>query len=365
MSHLLLYQRMPNQVFDAFCGDLTVWVNSCPQRIHKLDALKASLEASDLTRVGWEIISSKEIIPWSKTIEEWCDWWKTAASKGKQWVLRIEDDVLVSPHIIWNTATWPALREPDFGVGLLFTFDHLIENLGGVGLLPNGVCYSKGQSFAGGQAQLIRSDLVPKIIDWLWANHKTSPIMAGWNWQEWFDVGITTAATLLGKRTYLHVPSLVNTGELSDISEASPGVRDHRANRTWKPDWKRGVEDTKEFMSEMMLLGVRTRWAVLQPTAGQFVVKEVLTPAGMAGNATSCTINGRGCVLRTSCIYDTQQSALRAAAVQGDGTRSVVVAMEKISSSTNQPAPKRVETQVVIAPQPAPEPVYRSRRRRF
>jgi hypothetical protein len=269
-----------------------------------------SLKASDLAEVGWSVCSAGEgatPYPWEKTIDWWLERW-LKMSKGSDWVLRLEDDIVVGRYIGHNLTTWPAIKEPDFGMGLGFVFDGVVRDLGGVEFLPNKVVRAKARSFSGGQAQLMPSHLIPGLVDWISHHRNVDGIIQDAN-PVWFDTGITAALSALGYRTYLHVPSVVCTGSLSTTSAASNCERlDHNANRTWLADWERPSDYEKEFLSEMMLQGKRTRWAVL----GDKSIVECSTPANLDPVAGPVTIHGHVGVLKSSCLYDSSAAARQA-----------------------------------------------------
>jgi hypothetical protein len=291
--------------------NLTVWVHTCPQRIERMTETLESLEASDLAGIGWQICSAGEgstPYPWPKTVEWWMDHWLEMAKLG-DWVLRIEDDVVVYPHIGHNLATWPAINEPDFGIGLGFVFDFAVRDLGGIEFLPNKVVRSKATAFAGGQVQLMPSSIIPQLVAHLRERMRTDERLPGPG-PIWFDSIITQELYNLGKRTYLHVPSVARAGSLSTESSASLCERyDHYANRTAAPDWKRPDDYELEFLAESLLCDKRTRWAVL----GDGSVVKCITPALLDPLAGPVTINGTPLVLRSSCLYDTSTAAYLAA----------------------------------------------------
>jgi len=294
----------------SLLSNLVVWVHTCPQRKSSLDETLASIDQSDLPI--YRVLSAGEHgkpYSWTATIEWWLDRWLEMAALG-EWVLRLEDDVIVSKHIRHNLETWPAILEPDFGMGIGFIFDWLVRDLGGIEFLPNKVVRSKAVAWAGGQAQLMPSRVTTQIVPLLRSNLHSANRSAKPS-AVWLDTIITQELTRNKYRTYLHVPSLVRTSSLSTISVASVCARsDHYATKTWLGDWIRPKDQEEEFQSEVLLCGKRTRWAVLNDGT----VHRVSTPANLDPVAGPVTINGRLGVLRSSCLHDSSRAAYAAAA---------------------------------------------------
>jgi hypothetical protein len=289
--------------------NLVVWIHTCPQRLNRIGETTASLDASDIAEISGNICvagTGSKPYSWPETIDWWMEHWIAMAKLG-DWVLRLEDDIIVNPYIGHNLATWPAIRERDFGMGLGFVMDDILRDLGGLEFLPNKVVRSKARSTPGGQAQLMPSRLIPQTIDWVRAHRYT---LEGCNIDcpAWFDTGITRALTELGYRTYLHVPSIVRTNAVSDESVASKCHREHHAHRTWLENWKRPEDYEEEFQAEVLLKDYRTRWAV----TGDGTIIKCKSPARLDPVASLVTINGRGCAFQSSSLYDSQAEAYAA-----------------------------------------------------
>jgi hypothetical protein len=150
-------------------------------------------------------------------------------------ILRLEDDVIVNEHILHNVSTWPALDKPDFGMGLLFNWD------GQWPPLPqsqrwhfDGSLRRLDLDLAGAQAQVFRASFVPKMI---------SQIS---NAQRWHPPGelvyekASRATRLAGKYVYLHRPSLVNCHVGCVMSADGCKHGGHFSRKTWHPTWRRG-----------------------------------------------------------------------------------------------------------------------------
>lgn len=336
-----------------FIRNLAVWVHTCPQREKSLEETLQSLHQSDIP--SWEVFSAGKNgkpLSWHDTLLWWLDRWLDM-SKRADWVLRLEDDIVVGKFIGHNFATWPAINESDFGMGLGFVFDSTVRDNCGIEFLSNGVVRAKAKGFAAGQAQLMRSDviqeLVPKLQDVLTSDklppgyHPESPV--------WFDVGITEQLYRLGYRTYLHIPSIVRTGTLSTTSVASNCERsDHYAHKTWRgADWKR-PPDSREVDAEIILRGTRTRWAVLN--TGSIVACS--TPANLDPKATPVTINGRFCVMRSDALFDSYEEASRRQPVKESDHLATKTTPASEQPNSNRLVRGKISTEALALKEPVP-----------
>ena len=96
-------------------SDVTVFVQTCPERDAHIAPTLESLRQSD---AEFKVLRQPED---QRHCRFFLDVLREMASVNTRWVIRLEDDVLVSKHLVHNFLSWPALREPDFGVGWLFT----------------------------------------------------------------------------------------------------------------------------------------------------------------------------------------------------------------------------------------------------
>ncbi len=96
--------------------DVTVFVQTCPQRREIVKATMASLERSDASGhiVVMEHPEGVEKCRFYRTILE------AMAQSSSGHVIRCEDDIIVNRHLLHNYLTWPALRNPLFGCGWLY-----------------------------------------------------------------------------------------------------------------------------------------------------------------------------------------------------------------------------------------------------
>lgn len=288
---------------------LYVWVHTCPQRIHSLDALMGSLASSD---VGEFDLRCHEIgLPWEKIkiwwAEQWTDVAAQAKERGAKFVLRLEDDIVVGRHLVHNVVSWPALELPDFGVGLLYLDDSMIEQLSGLEVeAQTGAMRTTLDHAAFAQAQVVPTELCETLASRsLRATEALRRTRVAVDLD--FDCGFTHVAHHLGKRMYFHVPSLVQTTELSNRSELTEQIaRSHTARRTWKPDWRRPDGRLRDVEAEH-LWGYETRWAVLNDGGSGFVSPVRCTP-----NPTEPQLvnwQGRSIVMSPERLFATPEAA--------------------------------------------------------
>jgi hypothetical protein len=276
-----------------------------------LGELRASLEASDVgkfyVRCHLEGLTPPEITEW--WLAQWSEVAECAAEAGASHVLRLEDDVVVNPHLAHNVATWPGLRLDDFGVGLLFVDDSLLTQLTGFEVdTATGAMRSKMDNLSCGQAQLVATELIPKLV----AEYPAAKAQLYHRWGHDrerldFDAAFTHAAHRLGRRLFVHVPSLVQTSALSASSVLSPdGKQRHSAKRTWRDDWRRPDGRVRDVEPEH-LWGYETRWTVLND-GDRGEVAAVRSPPNPQGPQLVSWEN-RSLMLRSEALFATRAEA--------------------------------------------------------
>ncbi len=203
--------------------DIYAYVHTCPPRDEARAETLASLDRSDaegryrIEREPEGAIAFAHHVAAFERAEKACQ-----GADGARLVLRLEDDVIVNEHILHNLSTWPALREPDFGVGWLFlpTAVEGAENdmvgrgpvTGEQRWLGPRLCSSLGQVWrADDFSDFLRAlrrnpDVIRNVA------HRSSPPNCA------FD--LTTSMTVwgMGRSIYLHRPPLVSFGKASAVS---------------------------------------------------------------------------------------------------------------------------------------------------
>lgn len=210
---------------------IEVVIQTCPDREEAFAATVASLQASD---VGADYFAYRHP-PGSTLNNFFFGLLELMAHSSADYVIRLEDDVFVNKHIIANVRRWPALQEPDFGAGWLFT--------------PSGVMgpswYSCHRMTKSGEmwrsklpmhssvAYMFPTKLLPRIIEELGKLEKEyeGALM---------DLGVSTAVHRAGYKCFLHQPSLVEhnvkiTSTMGHTYDAGVGT----AGGLFRPDWRR------------------------------------------------------------------------------------------------------------------------------
>jgi hypothetical protein len=288
---------------------LYVWVHTCPQRVDHIGQLLDSLAESDVDR--FDVRCHEPGLSWSQIGKWWVEQWeeagKKATGRGAALVLRLEDDVVVNRHLEHNVSSWPAVRLPDFGVGSLFLEDSLIARLAPFEVdTQTGAMRTHLDRLAFGQAQVVPAEQCGLFARTAFAATEALR-RAGTASESEFDCGLTRAAHDYGKRTYLHVPSLVQTTALSGESILDRNAsRAHSASRTWKSDWRRDDRSARDVEAEH-LWGYETRWAVLNDGGKGFVVPVRCTPNPTEPEVVSC--QGRSLIMTPERLLPTPEAA--------------------------------------------------------
>lgn len=104
--------------------NLLVWIHSCPARRHTRQAVARSLEASDVACFEMREAPDHHRAGRRAVMR----WWRAQLIEQAKYpddtvIVRLEDDILVNPHLAHNVLHWPALTASDFGIGSLFMTD--------------------------------------------------------------------------------------------------------------------------------------------------------------------------------------------------------------------------------------------------
>lgn len=211
--------------------NIAVFVQSCPGRSAALAQTMESIGASDIWRDYKVTMHGRgaSLNAYFFLVLE------MMADCGADYVIRLEDDVFVNKHILENVRRWPALQEPDFGAGWLFT--------------PSGVMgpswYSCHRMTKSGEmwrsklpmhssvAYMFPTKLLPRVIEEL---RKVEKEYEG----ALMDLGVSMAVHKAGHKCFLHQPSLVEhnvkvTSAMGHTYDAGVGT----AGGLFKPDWRR------------------------------------------------------------------------------------------------------------------------------
>jgi hypothetical protein len=193
---------------------IAVVVHTHVGRMDHLQPLRDSIDASDIEHCE---VSCQP--PTTNNYLKMLHWLTllNASAERLPYVLRLEDDVVVNRHILYNLCTWSALRDPDFGMGCLFAHEDNVQHFqrSQYGLAANSprprISYAQGQLF---ESRALR-DATKAVWDVLRSE--------GHGWEsidkKWcrFDGTISLAIAKVRKHIYLHRPSLVDCSAVAAI----------------------------------------------------------------------------------------------------------------------------------------------------
>jgi hypothetical protein len=216
---------------------LRFWVHTCALRKGKLQPTLYSLMASDIGSDCDVLECPMGLAPvinawWEQTWRELAD-----AAAPDEYLVRLEDDVVVNRHIRHNIETWSALKEPDFGLGVLFNSDRIWPPLPQMkNRKPSGALCRMDVDIPGGCGQVLRADRVHAIMDRVSdAQRREGPRAV------MFDFGLSRATRYAGYFAYCHEPSLVNCHEGATVSTLGGAPDNNWSDKSYDAEWKRGV----------------------------------------------------------------------------------------------------------------------------
>jgi len=230
-----------------------VWVHSCEFRAGSecLTRTLLSLRESDIGN-DFEVCMGPPWTPQVLTDPEaklYMDpWWKdtlmrkseeSTAGGKRGYVLRLEDDVIVNRHILHNVKTWPALDEPQFGMGDLFNYDGMwpdFLDLTRLRPVRDGVLRRLELDQIGAQGQLFASAALPKVFN------KVPRAFEMWSSCGCaYDHIVSRACNYAGFGYYAHLPSLVNCHDGCKLGSKGQLHEGHFSHKTFSLDWMRGA----------------------------------------------------------------------------------------------------------------------------
>ncbi len=153
---------------------------------------------------------------------------------GAPFGVRLEDDALVSRFLIANLLAWPALSDPDFGGGWLFSSFLSSLQHGFVERAPNGEHYRIPDRTVGGVGCVLSRAQIGACLadlDALWSRSGEAQ-----------DVTLSLGIAAAGKRLYMHEPPLVEhnvafASTLAPDRPVDPGL--HTSGGRFDRDWRR------------------------------------------------------------------------------------------------------------------------------
>jgi hypothetical protein len=224
-------------------ANVKVLVHTSEARKLLLDRTLQSLYESDV-RTDFEVAVGP--CPWDRAAWDHALEAVRKASTCAEYVLRLEDDVIVNRHIIHNCLTWPAIHEDTFGVGWLFLHDGTWNPKAAVIERRRGradLCMNWGGSICGGQGQLFKSEHVERILAHIEDARKNKVMSTGEyltpDWPLMMDGSVSCATRLAGLWCFMHEPSLVNCHDGCRVSTDGREHTGHFSNKTFDLDWRR------------------------------------------------------------------------------------------------------------------------------
>jgi hypothetical protein len=199
---------------------IDVFVLATPGRTMAHEMCFPSIEESD---IGTNYTVCKNP-PGVGAKAHWKSTHERAASSDAEFVLILEDDVLVNRHILHNCRTWKWKHHRDFGAGWLF-------RPGGVWGLND--VWFPGHKWYCTQGVLYPTKLLPKLLRMAWATMQAR----GEPW----DVAISHSVWQAKKRIRIHGPTLVEHIVVAPSAIGNPIVNFRSSNSTFRSNWKRGV----------------------------------------------------------------------------------------------------------------------------
>jgi len=196
-----------------------VFVFAAPGRDEAHALSYASLRASDIG----ESFTVSEHPPGIPAVEHWLATHRLAAQAKSEWVLVLEDDVLVNEHILYNIDTWRYKHDAKaFAAGWLYAPG---------GYSRRDTWYSGTWDWYGTCGVLYRTRLLPGLL--AHASERMRAQTLPW------DLAISWACHLDGKRIRVHHPALVeHLNDLpSKLGNPTGGRRD--SGGTFSKDWQR------------------------------------------------------------------------------------------------------------------------------
>jgi hypothetical protein len=206
------------------------WIHNCPQRATSVEATIESVGESDIDQ--WTLWCHSEDLKSAEEIERWWEERLLEASDKSDFVLRLEDDVVVNKHIEHNIKNWPALQRDDFGVGSVFD---LADTVWYRFKEPDGTVWN-GEDWITAQGLVFKSSLVPKLVSRMREIRKDAfkfRRVLRLN----FDQVVAAAIHDMGLRVFFHEPCLVDCIPGNGQSTVGENHDDYRA-KNFDPHWR-------------------------------------------------------------------------------------------------------------------------------
>lgn len=230
-------------------SDILVWVQSTIRR--DPDATIRSIERSDIGKrfiLHQDRASRSFPGDYPALQEHWTRAWKemveVALVRKCTWILRLEDDIEVNKHILYNLCTWEAPKSSLFAFGSLFVPDYWLERPELFLEDPETwECFRNIRDIEGAQGQFIHRDSVLPLLE------KVPHALQERGEALSFDWSLSRAAWQFGKRVFIHRPSLVTNLDTSRFStidleqhksqQPQESEKHYWGSASFKETWKR------------------------------------------------------------------------------------------------------------------------------
>lgn len=185
----------------------------------------ASIEASD---IGQDY--TVQLHPAGVSAREhWHATMLCAAAAASDYVLVLEDDVLVNRHILHNCRTWRWRYDPHFAAGWLYKPGGLMPGVDG--------WYTKNIEWYGGIAVLWKRAALAQLMPRAWE------LLAELDSNAW-DVAISKAVLTGGYGIRMHSPSLAeHLDEMPSLMGHQPNYWFRTSRGTYDEQWQRAPGD--------------------------------------------------------------------------------------------------------------------------
>lgn len=208
---------------------LELHIRTIPQRAHLRGGLTTLIDQSDLrdcSRTWHEQPSTTYDAKW------WSDTVTAVSQNGdpEAWLIFFEDDVdQLNLHVRHNIENWPALDEPDFGLGWLIVPNGVLTDKGRLGRTASGAYFRKWPALHNSAVVLVQRKTLRRLTDDVAQNagaYQTCDYAGNWSNATSYagyplastDIGWTWGITNIGLKTYIHNPGLATTDEITGFS---------------------------------------------------------------------------------------------------------------------------------------------------
>lgn len=201
-----------------------VFVNTCSARRGAIDETLESVRRSDVGN-AFELREGPTLADCGiAALNAWMREEIRRIARRHDWVLRLEDDVVVNRHVLSNVRSWRALRDPLFAYGTLF-YQQMHERRFESTFW--GTVSNRHEN--GTQGVVYRTEVLERIFAEM---GPPNPKVVEWDGELW------SAVKRLGLRHYVHVPAIVGGAAHSAESALTGRRRNAHGNDRFDPEWK-------------------------------------------------------------------------------------------------------------------------------